>query len=108
MYQQIYLLAMFESSGAAILPVGVVVRDPGSGAWRRSLLAAPEAEYWEQILAGFGDTLSDEVLRYWTERGNGITWNVAIAEIEAADLEHALAIAEASVIADYAIIVEET
>jgi hypothetical protein len=106
-YQQIYLLAMFELSGAAVLPVGVVVRDPETGAWRRSLLAVPGAQHWQEILEGYGETLSDEVVAYWEERGNGITWDVRITEVEAGDLEGALVAAEAAVVADYVAIVEE-
>jgi hypothetical protein len=106
MYQQIYLLAMFETSGAAVLPVGVVVRDPGTGAWRKGLLAVPEAQHWREILAGYGVTLSGEVIEYWVERGNGITWDVRVTEIEAGDLEQALDVANAALVADYVGIVE--
>jgi hypothetical protein len=106
-YQQIYLLAMFETSGAAVLPVGVVVRDPATGAWRKSMLAVPGAQHWQEILAGYGEALSDEVVEYWEERGNGITWDVRITEIEAGDLERALVVAGAAVMADYVAIGEE-
>ncbi len=109
MYESIYLLAMFEMSGLAILPVGVIVRDPETDHWRKSMLSISEAEVWDGILEGIEDTLPEKVVQRWESQANGITWDVNITRIdEARDLDHAIKIAEAALLQDYTIIVEES
>jgi hypothetical protein len=105
-FQQITLLATVEPSGAAILPVGVVVRDTTTDDWRKGLLAVPEAATWRETLAGLGDELPGAVVEHWG-RGNGIAGDVAVTEVEARDLAHALDIAEAELMGRYAVTVEE-
>jgi hypothetical protein len=107
LFQQITLLATSEPSGAVGLPVGVVVRDPATGDWRRGLLAVPEAATWQETLAGLGDALPGAVVASWAGRGGAMMGAVDIAEIEARDLAHALDVAEAELMGRYAVTVEE-
>lgn len=84
--QVITLLEYYPWTGAAQLPVGVVVREPRTGQWLGEVMPSVSGEsVWKGMLPRIGHPLTDERLSQWQTQANGVTWDVRVEEMEVDD-----------------------
>ncbi|MDA8145252.1 MAG: hypothetical protein M0Z27_04205 [Thermaerobacter sp.] len=83
------LVELYSPLGAAALPVGVVAVAPGGQVWYDAVYVeeggpAPDQRVWEEELeraAAAAGGITVERIRAWVEDANGITWDLAAAEV---------------------------
>ncbi|MDA8064544.1 MAG: hypothetical protein M0031_03410 [Thermaerobacter sp.] len=83
------LVELYSPLGAAALPVGVLAVAPGGQVWYDAVYVeegglAPDQRVWEEELeraAAAVGGITVERIRAWVEDANGITWDLAAAEV---------------------------